>query len=223
MTFSGKTHAAISMLIATQTKASLEIAMTMLKEKWLGGGADVAIRAAFSFAMCGALVGVIYLTAQDGLADGSSGQQQPRAATVLASMDTRPQADRLPVPVTTKASSITLPASAPVVALTDIRPVIPTKRPTPPIKLPAGKGDVARFDSCLPDCETRDPMIIGYAGKARQIEPASSQDDDPQIEQTVSLPVVAGATELLDKAFDVPGAAFRKGKSVITRVVNATL
>jgi hypothetical protein len=196
--------------------------MKMLKEKWLDGGADVAIRAAFSFAMCGALAGVMYLTAQNGLADGSNTQQAPRAATVLASIDSKPQADRVPLPAAIHAVPIAHPASVPVVASADIRPVIPTRRPTAPARLPADKSAVARFDSCLPDCETRDPMIIGYGDQPPEMEPVAARDDQ-QIEQPVRLPVLAGATSFLGKALDVPGAALRKGKSVITTVVNATL
>lgn len=196
--------------------------MNMLKEKWLGGGADVAIRAAFSFAMCGALAGLLYLTAQNGLAAGSNAQQTPQTATVLASIGAKPQADRVPAPVATPAAPMVLPTSTPVVASADIRPVIPTKRPALPTKPAAEKNAVARFDSCLPDCETRDPMIVGDADKMTEMQPVPPQDDR-QIEQPVRLPMLAGANSLLEKAFDAPGAAFRKGKSVITSVVNATL
>ena len=192
---------------------------------WLGAGTDVAARAAFSLGMCGALAGLLYLTAQDGLADLSTAQQTaPRTATILASLDAKPQMDRAQAVVDASPVSLSLQASMPAaVAVVPLeRPAIPTRRPAAPVKMPTAIADVARFDRCSPACDTRDPMIVGHADKAQEVA-LQAPEFDEEIERPVGSPVLAGASNLLEKALDVPGVAFRKGRAVIKTVVRATL
>jgi hypothetical protein len=199
--------------------------MGLKHRKWLGAGTDVAARAAFSLAMCGALAGLLYLTAQDGLADLSTAQQtNPRTATILASLDARPQMDRAQAVVDASPISLSLPAGIPaaVAVVPTERPAIPTKRPATPVKMPIAKADVARFDRCSPSCDTRDPMIVGYADRTQEVA-FQAPEFDEEIERPVVSPVLAGASNLLEKALDAPSAAFRKGRAVIKTVVRATL
>lgn len=199
--------------------------MGLKHRKWLGAGTDVAARAAFSLGMCGALAGLLYLTAQDGMADVSTAQQTaPRTATILASLDSKSGIDRAQAvidaspPVASPATQI--PA---VVSVTPIeRPAIPTRRPAAPVKIPAAKTEVARFDRCSPACDTRDPMIVGFADKTRETA-SEAPEAYEDLGQPVDSPILSGASNLLDRALDVPGAAFRKGRAVIRTVVQATL
>lgn len=193
--------------------------------KWLGDGADVAVRAAFSLGMCGALAGFLYITAQNGMAESSSGRQAvPQAATVVATLDTGAVHSPAMPEAKPVAVAVPLKVSTPAVASAQIQTVIPTKRPdiSPKASVAAAGNSVERFDKCLPNCETRDPMIVGQAAS----EPAPF-DPNPQVdamvEQPVSFPVLRSAGTLLDRALEVPGDAIRKGKSAITSVVRSTL
>lgn len=191
--------------------------------KWLGAGADVAVRAAFSLGMCGALAGFLYLTAQNGIAESSVTPAEPAAATLVATLDTKPALSQAVVDASPPAVAVPVKVSTPFIAAIKAQTVIPTKRPDVPAKASAvARNSPERFDTCLPNCETHDPMIVGYAEK----DPAPFQSDpqvDAVVEEPVSLPVLQSAGSLLGRALEVPADAMRKGRSAIASVVRATL
>lgn len=197
--------------------------MGMQDMKWRAAGADVAIRAAFSLGMCGALAGFLYLTAQNGIAENSTVQAGPQAATLVAMLDAKPTVSQSAVDAGPYAVAAPIKVSTPIIVSMKAQTVIPTKRPEVPTKEPVvARSATERFSTCLPNCETRDPMIVGYPEK----DPAPFQPDpqvDAMVEEPVSLPVLQRAGSLLGRALEVPGNAIRKGQSAITRVVRATL
>lgn len=78
-------------------------------------------------------------------------------------------------------------------------------------------SDVTQFDRCMPQCDTRDPMIVGY----------SEADQPPQDLQEQALYVpeppehrspVQGVRYILGRAAEAPAFAVRKGRDVIDGV-----
>ncbi|HEX8049602.1 hypothetical protein [Rhizobium sp.] len=78
-------------------------------------------------------------------------------------------------------------------------------------------SDVTTFDRCMPQCDTRDPMIVGY----------SEADQPPQDLQQQALYVpeppedrspVHGVRYILSRAAAAPAFAIRKGRDAIDGV-----
>lgn len=78
-------------------------------------------------------------------------------------------------------------------------------------------SDVTQFDRCMPQCDTRDPMIVGY----------SEADQPPRDLKVQALDVpeppedrspVHGVRYILNRAVEAPAFAVRKGRDVIDGV-----
>lgn len=84
-------------------------------------------------------------------------------------------------------------------------------------KMPPG---VLRFDRCIPKCETRDPLIVGYEGQnlypAHAPLMASNEDGG-----SFNLSSLQRARHILGRTAELPRAALRRGRDVIDSIVSS--
>lgn len=191
--------------------------MKSQQQTWYSAGADIVARAGFSLAMCGALAGVVYLTAHNGSQEISvaSAGGTARTATVVASVDGSQAVSGSQAAV--DASPVTLPVPTkipvPLARVAEAGPMA-ARHPALPLKRPgtqqvAVASNVRRFESCLPGCETRDPLIVGHAEKMPDpgVSPSPTDELVEQVSFTQQTPSILG------RAMDAPGAVYRRGET----------
>jgi hypothetical protein len=83
----------------------------------------------------------------------------------------------------------------------------------------AAASSAASFESCLPGCETRDPLIVGAVADVRHPD-ISPRPTDEMVEE-VSL--AQRTPSILGRALGAPVAVYRKGRSALTTLVQAAL
>ena len=84
--------------------------------------------------------------------------------------------------------------------------------------LPAS-SDVLLFDRCLPECETRDPMIAGYPVESDH-GPLQLQESDDQAANPGFSPL-KDATYVVSRVADASGAALKGGRKMLDHVIPA--
>lgn len=201
--------------------------MTSQQQTWYRAGSDIVARAGFSLVMCGALAAVIYVTHRNGSEElaAASMNNAPRVAIVLPGIAENPGVS------VAQAAIDASPAAAPVVANIPI-PTLrvaaagdPAPRHAPvPAKRAVREAVVASartvsFESCLPGCETKDPLIVGHVA-APQVPAAFPQEGDTLVE-TVSFQ--EREPGLLGRAMDAPSLVYRTGRKALTSLVAAAL
>jgi hypothetical protein len=81
----------------------------------------------------------------------------------------------------------------------------------------AAASDVTQFDRCMPQCDTRDPMVVGYSEADRP-----PQDLQEQVLYVPEPPEdrspVHGVRYILSRAAEAPAFAIRKGRAAIDGV-----
>jgi hypothetical protein len=208
-------------------QTGMESGMKWQQQTWYKAGGDMIARAGFSLAMCGALAGVLYLTASDGTQDLSTASlgKPPQIATVLASFETSPGLSKSQSAI--DASPAAMPVAAqipiPVQRVAEIGP-IPAKRPVEPVRRTvkepvAVASNVAHFETCLPACETRDPLIVGQSRQAAETEVSPLPTDE--LVQEVSF--TERSPSILGRALHAPGFVYRQGRNALTTLVRAAL
>lgn len=197
--------------------------MNSQQQTWYRAGGDIIARAGFSLAMCGAFAAVLYVTAHNGSEEMSAAStgSVPRSATVLASFEGSPGLSKSQMAV--DASPVAVKIPVPLERVAQAGP-IPAKRAALPIKRPgretvAVTSNVVRFESCLPGCETRDPLIVGHADKAP--DPGVSPRDTDELVQEVSF--TDKTPTILGRALDAPRFVYRTGRNALTTLVRAAL
>lgn len=200
--------------------------MNWQQQTWYRAGGDILARAGFSLAMCGALAGVLYLTANNGADEMATASTGPsaRAATVIASYEGSPGVSQSQMAIDASPAAVSLQAKIPApvervaaASLTPVYSVLPTKRPDREPVVVA--SNVAHFETCLPDCETHDPLIVGHVEKT--YDPGLSPSATDELVQRVSY--TEQRPSFLGRALDVPGDAFRHGRRALTTLVRAAL
>ncbi|HEY0122543.1 MAG TPA: hypothetical protein VGC14_12425 [Rhizobium sp.] len=81
----------------------------------------------------------------------------------------------------------------------------------------ASSSGVTQFDRCMPQCDTRDPMIVGYSEAEQPPEDLQVQaryEPEPQEDRSP----VYGVRYILSRAAEAPGFAIRKGRDAIDGV-----
>lgn len=76
----------------------------------------------------------------------------------------------------------------------------------------AASSDVTRFDRCMPQCDTRDPMIVGQTEPAPppvDLQVAARYEPEPVDDQ----PPAGGVRYILNRAVEAPGYVVRKGRA----------
>lgn len=201
--------------------------MNQQQQTWYRAGSEIIARAGFSLAMCGALGGVLYLTASDGTQDLSTASVSKPAqiATVVASFEASPGLSKSQeaIDASPAAAPMTAQIKAPVQRLAEIGPM-PAKRPALParvtVKEPvAVASNVVHFETCLPDCETRDPLIVGQSRKvvATEVSPLPTDELVQNVSYTERTPSILG------RALHAPSFVYRESRNALTTLVRAAL
>ncbi|MBP1860445.1 hypothetical protein [Rhizobium herbae] len=83
--------------------------------------------------------------------------------------------------------------------------------------MPSG---VLRFDRCQPQCETHDPLIVGYTAPRQYSEEApliAHNGDD----EGFNLSPLQGARYIFARTAELPRSALRRGREVLDSIVRA--
>jgi len=177
-------------------------------------------------AVCGTVVGALYVIVQTGPVDrtmqfiddsGRVAINRAAPASQLAMNHLQSAVDASPAK---PQMSVPIPQPSPLAAMAKTNP--PIKRVASHSDVAktkvASSGDVEHFDRCLPQCETRDPLIAGHPEYAEAAPPLPNDDPPPVLEERVGFHPLAGARNLLNRAVDAPGVMLRRGRQVIDNV-----
>jgi hypothetical protein len=200
--------------------------MGMQQTKWWNFSGEKARRLGMGVGVCSTVFGLIYMVAPSGIS------LAPIETNVQLSAD---NVEQPAVPATDKFVPVAASAPAEQAAVT-IDPVplpekvLPLTRPANPSKQAASRvktartetamastSEVERYDRCMPQCETRDPLIVGYPEPVQY--PAgsySSASNEPQ--DKISRSPMQQAGNILSKAAAAPGVALRKGRDMLDSV-----
>lgn len=196
--------------------------------RWWNGQSETTRRLGSGLAVCGTVVGAFYLIVQTGPADrsirfideggriainGAASAQQFAMNRLQLAVDASPTRSLMSVPV---------PQPSPPAAM--IKSSAPAKRV---VRTDAGNTKVAssaeveHFDRCLPQCETRDPLITSDPDYTEAALPVADDAPSPVAEERVGFRPLADARNLLSKAVDAPGMMLRRSRQVIDNVARA--
>lgn len=195
--------------------------------RWWNGQSETTRRLGSGLAVWGTVVGALYVIVQTGPSDRATqfiddtgriaiNRTQPTqqfAMNLLQSaVDASPTKPLMSVPI---------PQPSPLAAV--VKSGAPAKRVASHADAAktkvAASGDVEQFDRCLPQCETRDPLIAGrpeYAEAAPS--PYEGDEPPPVVEERVGFHPLVGARNLLDRAVDAPGVMLRRSRQVLDNV-----
>ncbi|MDL2409420.1 hypothetical protein PY650_28070 [Rhizobium calliandrae] len=174
------------------------------------------MHAVLALSACAAVVGLFYAaTPIESLGpvafDNSKLDGPPAINSLQAAIDTSP--------------------ATPLLAIANVAVPIPAERSTSPAKLAIARihvqkakaplpasPDVRRFDECLPQCETRDPMIAGYPvgngyAESRRLQASDNRKDEP------GFSPLKDATYVVARVADASGAALKGGRKMLDHVI----
>lgn len=196
---------------------------TQLAE-WWSAPHGMARNIGFGFCVSSVVVGLLYATAHIRSKDANH-----HLAMATAELSGEPAVNRLQAIIDAAPTAPIAFGAIPDASskkMTSIKPASTPNRVASHAKarqtaaVSAPSSDVARFDHCLPQCETRDPLIAGYSDSGPYPLAASSPvRDDSRMEPTSSALQRAG--KLLGKVADAPGAVIRGGREALTSIVRA--
>ncbi|ENN88107.1 hypothetical protein RHSP_38930 [Rhizobium freirei PRF 81] len=193
--------------------------------RWWNGQSETTRRLGTGLAVCGTVVGALYLIVETAPTERAMRLFDESGRIAVASAEpfehvamNGPQLaiDASPV---LQSMSVPIPTPSPLVA---VKATVPAKhvasRPDVAKTKVAAAGGVEQFDRCLPQCETRDPLIAGYPQYAQAEVPSVSTDPAPVAGESVGFRPLVGARKLLSQAADVPGNVLRHGRQALDDV-----
>ncbi|MDK4701917.1 MULTISPECIES: hypothetical protein [unclassified Rhizobium] len=197
--------------------------------RWWNGQSETTRRLGSGLAVCGTVVGALYVIVQTGPVDrtihfiddnGSIAINRAALAPQLAmnqlqlAVDASPAKPQMSVPIPQPSPlAVMAKTSPPVKRIASHSDAAKTKM--------ASSGDVEHFDRCLPQCETQDPLITGRSEYAEATPPVANDDPPPALEERVGFHPLAGARNLLNRAVDAPGVMLRRSRQMIDNVARA--
>lgn len=194
--------------------------------RWWNGQSETTRRLGSGLAVCGTVVGALYVIVQTGPVDrtiqyiddsGSIAINRAAPAPQLAmnqlqsAVDASPAKPQILVPI---------PQPSPLAAMAKTNPSVKrvaSHSDAAKTKV-ASSGDVEHFDRCLPQCETQDPLITGRPEYAETTPPIANDDPPPMLEERVGFHPLVGARNLLNRAVDAPGVMLRRSRQMIDNV-----
>ncbi|WP_168879526.1 hypothetical protein [Rhizobium sp. P28RR-XV] len=194
--------------------------------RWWNGQSETTRRLGSGLAVCGTVVGALYMIVQTAPTERAmriiddSGRITISSRGLLDHVATNGLQVVVDAGAAQQVMSVPIPQPSPLTAAKSSAPAKKTASRTDAIKTSvAASGDVERFDRCLPQCETRDPLISGYPQYA-EAKPSLAGDDDPSpvVEERVGFHPLAGARQILTRAVDAPGAMLRRGREALDDV-----
>ncbi|MBB6487888.1 hypothetical protein [Rhizobium lusitanum] len=204
--------------------------MDMQPVRWWNGQSEVTRRLGTGLAVCGTVVGALYLIVETApseramrLFDDSGRITINSARSLDQGVTNGPQLaiDASPPTRQMMAAAVPIPMPSPFASAKVAAPVKHVALRSDVLKAkPAIATGVERFDRCLPQCESRDPLIAGYPEYAQAEPPLVNQDPPPVVEEKVGFRPLAGARELLNQAVDAPGAMLRRSRQALDNVAH---
>lgn len=194
--------------------------------RWWNGQSETTRRLGSALAVCGTVVGALYLIVETAPTERAMRFFDDSGRITLA--NARPldhvAPNALQVAVDTSSTrqlmSVPIPTPSPLAAMKVPTPAkrVASRTDAVMTKAVASSG-VERFDRCLPQCETRDPLITGYPEYAEVTPPPLANDDPlPVAEERVGFRPLADARHLLTRAVDAPGVMLRRSRQAIDEV-----
>jgi hypothetical protein len=207
--------------------------MNMQNTTWRSARAETAGKLGFGLAVCSAVGGLLYATHMSSK-DLTLASVEPRDRPAIASAKVQDNPAMVKLQAIVDASPIVQSTAHDLAAVPKPIPaprkIVSAKSVNLPKRIASRSGNpvsetamafpsgVERFDRCSPQCETQDPLITGYSGPnlypATAVLPTSDQQ-----EAEFSISPLKDAREILDKAVDAPGTAFRRGREALAKVV----
>ncbi|MFT4182322.1 MAG: hypothetical protein QM636_10440 [Rhizobium sp.] len=192
--------------------------MSMEHAKLPGAASELARKMSVGLFVCGVTVAGLYAVARTDSERPLMSSIDAAGGGAIKIANARKNASDLQAAI--DASPYVLPTPA-------VRPALPNKSASSPtgsgvkkvatrakvtVVKTADASDVTRFDRCMPQCDTRDPMIVGEAKPvpppvdmqvAVRYEPAPVDDQPP----------AGGVRYILNKAVEAPGYVVRQGRA----------
>lgn len=193
--------------------------------RWWNGQSEATRRLGSALAVCGTVVGALYLIVETApteramrfFDDGgrimiSKAKPLEQVATneLQVAIDTSPVRQLMSVPIPTPSPLAAVKTAAPAKHIASRADAVKTKV--------AASGGVEMFDRCLPQCETRDPLIAGGPDYAQAEPPLVINDPPPVVEERVGFRPLAGARHLLSRAVDAPAVMLRRSRQALDEV-----
>lgn len=193
--------------------------------RWWNGQSETR-RLSSGLAVCGTVVGALYMIVQTAPTERAmriiddSGRITIGNGGVLDHVATNGLQVVVDASPTQPVTSVPIPQPSPLTAAKSSASAKKVASRTYAAKTSvAASGDVERFDRCLPQCETRDPLISGYPQYA-EAKPSLVRDDDPPpvVEERAGFHPLTGARHILTRAVDAPGVMLRRGREALDTV-----
>jgi len=182
--------------------------------EWRNARGGSLLRVGSALCACTAIVGLFYAATQiESIGPVATADDKfdapPTINSLQAAIDASPAA---PLPAI---AAIPTPAPRSVDLAKLVIPRVHAQKAKAP--LPAS-SDVLRFDRCLPQCETRDPMIAGYPVDSDDAGRLQLQESDDEAADPGFSPL-RDATYVVSRVADASGAALRGGRRMLDRVI----
>jgi len=194
--------------------------------RWWNGQSETTRRLSSGLAVCGTVVGALYMIVQTAPTERAmriiddSGRITIGNGGLLDHVATNGLQVVVDASPTQPVTSVPIPQPSPLTAAKSSASAKKVASRTDAAKTSvAASGDVERFDRCLPQCETRDPLISGYPQYA-EAKPSLVRDDDPPpiVEERAGFHPLAGARHILTRAVDAPSVMLRRGREALDTV-----
>lgn len=192
--------------------------------RWWNGQSETTRRLGSALAVCGTVVGALYLIVETAPTERAmrffddSGRITLASAKPLENVAANGPQLAIDASPVRQLMSVPIPTPSPLAAT---KIPVPAKRialRSDVVKKVAVAGGVERFDKCLPQCETRDPLITADAEYAQAEPPLVTVDEPPVAEERVGFRPLAGARHLLTRAVDAPGVMLRRSRQALDEV-----
>lgn len=194
--------------------------------RWWNGQSETTRRLSSGLAVCGTVVGALYMIVQTAPTERAmriiddSGRITIGNGGLLDHVATNGLQVVVDASPTQPVTSVPIPQPSPLAAAKSSASAKKVASRTDAAKTSvAASGDVERFDRCLPQCETRDPLISGYPQYA-EAKPSLVRDDDPPpvVEERAGFHPLTGARHILTRAVDAPSVMLRRGREALDTV-----
>ncbi|MGG6895515.1 hypothetical protein [Rhizobium sp. BR 315] len=193
--------------------------------RWWNGQSETTRRLGTGLAVCGTVVGALYLIVETAPTERAmrlfdeSGRITVSSAKPFEHVAMNGPQLAIDASPVQQLMSVPIPTSSPLAAVKATVPAkhVASRSDIAKTKVAAASG-VEQFDRCLPQCETRDPLIAGYPQYAQAEVPSVSSDPAPVVEESVGFRPLAGARNLLSQAVDAPGNVLRRGRQALDDV-----
>lgn len=193
--------------------------------RWWNGQSEATRRLGSALAVCGTVVGALYLIVETAPTERAmrffddGGRVMISNAKPLEHLATTELQVAIDASPARQLMSVPIPIPSPLAAVKTTAPTkhIASRVETAKTKV-AASGGVEIFDRCMPQCETRDPLIAGVPDYAQAQPPLVANDPPAVVEERVGFRPLADARQLLSRAVDAPAVMLRRSRQALDEV-----